>query len=128
MVRSEASAERLEPRREAAVASWVYILRCADGSYYTGCTTNLDERPGQHRAGAFGGYTSTRLPIEVVWCAEFQDLHDAIDFERKVKRWSRAKKESFIEGDWKRLQALASRSRSEAVRGSRRARAERSSP
>ena len=110
------------------VASWAYILRCADGSYYTGCTTNLDERLSQHRSGAFGGYTSTRLPVEVVWCAEFQDLRDAIDFERKVKRWSRAKKESFIEGDWERLRALASRGQSEAVRGSRRARAERSSP
>ncbi|HEX5776297.1 MAG TPA: GIY-YIG nuclease family protein [Caulobacteraceae bacterium] len=110
------------------MASWVYILRCADGSYYTGCTTDLDSRIAQHRARTFGGYTSTRLPIEVAWCAEFQDLHDAIDFERKVKRWSRAKKESFIEGDWERLRALASRSRSEAVRGSRRTRAERSSP
>ena len=128
MVRSARRA-RLEPRSGGLqLASWVYILRCADGSYYTGCTTDLDQRIAQHRAGTFSGYTSTRLPIEIVWCAEFQDLRDAIDFERQVKRWSRAKKEAFIEGDWARLKALASRSQSETARGSRRARAERSSP
>lgn len=112
----------------AAVASWVYILRCADGSYYTGCTTNIGQRLAQHQAGTFSGYTSTRLPVEIVWTGEFQVIHDAIDYERKIKRWSRAKKEALIERDWERLQALASRSRSQAVRGSRRARSERSSP
>lgn len=89
------------------MAAWVYILRCADGSYYTGCTTNLDERLSQHRSGSFGGYTSTRLPVDVAWCAEFQSIHDAIDYERRLKRWSRAKKEAVIAGDWDRLPVLA---------------------
>ena len=91
------------------MAAWVYILKCADGSYYTGCTTNLEQRIGQHKAGTFSGYTSTRLPVEVVWCAEFQDIHDAIDYERKLKRWSRAKKEAVINGVWDDLPALAAR-------------------
>ena len=89
------------------MAAWVYILKCRDGSYYTGCTTSLEQRIGQHKAGTFSGYTSMRLPVEVVWCAEFQDIHDAIDYERKLKRWSRATKEAVIAGDWDRLSNLA---------------------
>ena len=78
--------------------SWVYILRCADGSYYTGCTTNLDQRLGEHQAGETSGYTATRLPVELVYAEEFQAIHDAIDAERRVKGWSRAKKEALIKG------------------------------
>lgn len=97
------------------MACWTYILRCADGSYYVGCTTQLEDRLAKHNAGTFGGYTSTRLPVDPVWCAEFQSIHDAIDMERKLKRWSRAKKEAFIAGDWRRLMALSSRSRAVSV-------------
>ena len=89
------------------MAAWVYILKCRDGSYYTGCTTSLEQRIGQHKAGTFSGYTSMRLPVEVVWCAEFQDIHDAISYERRLKRWTRAKKEAVINGEWDRLPILA---------------------
>ena len=89
------------------MASWVYILECADGSYYTGCTTNLDQRIAQHRAGTFQGYTSSRLPVAVVYIAEFQVIHDAIDWERKVKRWSRSKKQAVIAGRFEDLPALS---------------------
>jgi len=98
------------------MASWVYILKCADGSYYTGCTTYLEQRIAQHQDGTLGGYTSTRLPVDLAWCAEFQVIHEAIAFERTVKRWSRAKKEAFIAGDWGRLRALSSRSVAEAMK------------
>ncbi len=91
-------------------ASWVYILRCADGSYYTGCTTALDERLAQHRSGLRAGYTATRLPVECVYAAEFQTLLDATAWERRLKRWNRAKKEAVIAGAWDRLPGL-SRSR-----------------
>jgi predicted GIY-YIG superfamily endonuclease len=87
--------------------SWVYILRCADGSYYTGCTTNLDQRLGEHQAGETPGYTSTRLPVEMVYAEEFQTIHDAIAAERRIKGWSRAKKEAVIEGRWGDLPALS---------------------
>ncbi|MBI5939868.1 MAG: GIY-YIG nuclease family protein [Caulobacterales bacterium] len=78
--------------------SWVYILECADGSYYTGCTTHIEQRIGQHKAGVIPGYTSTRLPVECVYVAEFQHLYEAIAWERTIKRWSRAKKEALIAG------------------------------
>ena len=58
------------------MASWAYILRCADGSFYTGCTTNLDQRFGQHQAGETDGYTASRLPVEMVWAEEFQHIVD----------------------------------------------------
>ena len=76
--------------------SWVYILQCADGSYSTGCTTNLDQRLGQHQAGETESYTATRLPVEMVWADEFTDIDDAIAAERQIKGWSRAKKEALI--------------------------------
>jgi putative endonuclease len=82
---------------ERTLAAWTYMLRCADGSYYVGCTTDLDGRMGHHVAGTLGGYTSTRRPVEMVWAEEFQTIHDAIDAERRVKGWTRAKKE-----DWRR--------------------------
>ena len=87
--------------------SWVYILRCADGSYYTGCTTNVDQRLGEHQAGETPSYTATRLPVELVYAQEFQSIHDAIDAERQIKRWSRIKKEAVIEGRWDDLPALS---------------------
>jgi len=46
---------------------WVYILRCADGSYYTGHTDNLEQRIGQHNAGAIEGYTHSRRPVTLMW-------------------------------------------------------------
>ena len=89
------------------MAVWVYILRCADDSYYTGLTTDLEQRLGQHHAGTFEGYTSTRLPVECVYVAEFQSMYEAIAWERTVKRWSRAKKAAVIAGAWESLPALA---------------------
>ncbi len=89
------------------MAVWVYILRCADGSYYTGLTTHLEQRVGQHMAGTIGGYTSTRRPVECVYVEEFQSIHDAIDSERRIKRWSRAKKEALINRDYDRLPELS---------------------
>jgi len=97
------------------MAAWTYILRCADSSYYVGCTTNLEQRIAQHHAGTTGGYTASRRPVELVWCGEAQRIHDAIEVEHKLKRWSRAKKEAFIAGEWERLQALSSRSQAEPI-------------
>jgi predicted GIY-YIG superfamily endonuclease len=85
------------------------MLRCRDGSYYVGCTTNLDQRIGEHQAGLQRGYTSARLPVELVWVEAFQHLDDAITAERQVKGWSRGKKEALIAGDWFRVQALSVR-------------------
>ena len=91
------------------MAAWVYILTCADRSYYTGCTTALTERYADHQTGTYPGYTSTRLPVVMSWAGEFPTIDQAIDFERRLKRWSRAKKEAVIRGDWDRLPELSRR-------------------
>jgi len=76
--------------------SWVYILRCADNSFYTGCTTNLEQRIRQHHKGILGNCTSIRRPVELVHVEEFSDVSDAIRRERQIKNRSRAKKEALI--------------------------------
>ena len=91
---------------------WTYILRCADGSYYTGHTDDLEQRFGQHQSGAFPScYTFGKRPLEVVWAETLTTREDAFAAERQITGWSRKKKEALIKGDWPRLQVLASRSR-----------------
>ena len=90
--------------------AWLYILRCSDGSYYVGTTrTSLEIRLAQHNAGAFQGYTVTRRPVELIFSQWFDRIADAIENERKLKKWSRAKKEALIRGDFESLQQLAKR-------------------
>jgi acetate kinase len=84
----------------------VYLLRCADSSYYCGHTDNLDMRMQQHHSGDVG-YTSTRKPVELVWQGEFETREGALAFEQQIKGWSRAKKEALMAGDWARIQTLA---------------------
>ena len=86
---------------------FVYILRCADGSYYTGITNNVERRLGEHEAGHPGSYTYTRRPFQLVYTEHFRYVLDAIAWEKHVKRWSRAKKEALIAGDWEKLPILA---------------------
>ncbi len=86
---------------------WVYILRCADNSYYTGHTDNLEARINKHKAGEFGGYTSTRLPVDLVFSEEFPTRDDALNRERQIKGWSRQKKEALMREDWAEVSRLA---------------------
>jgi predicted GIY-YIG superfamily endonuclease len=79
---------------------FVYILKCADGSYYTGSTADLEMRMAQHQAGYFKGYTSSRLPAKLVWQQDFATEHEAFVCERQVKGWSRTKKEALIRGNF----------------------------
>ena len=88
---------------------WTYMLRCRDGSYYIGHTDHLEYRFGEHQAGEVSGYTATRRPVELVWSAEFSTRVEALEAERQVKGWSRAKKEALIRGDWPAIRRLASR-------------------
>jgi putative endonuclease len=88
------------------VAAWVYILKCADGSYYTGLTTNFEQRMQQHYESRTS-YVAARKPFECVYAAEFQSIRDAIDWERRLKRWSRAKKEAVIAGRFDSLPGLS---------------------
>jgi predicted GIY-YIG superfamily endonuclease len=86
---------------------FAYLLRCNDGSYYAGHTEDLDARMAQHQSGALGGYTAKRLPVELVWSDSFMSRDDAFRVERKLKGWSRAKKEALLTGDWDLIQTLA---------------------
>ena len=79
---------------------WVYILRCSDGSYYTGHSDALEQRLAQHRDGEGSDWTRSRRPVELVWCADAPTREEALAFERRVKNWSRAKKEAMMAGDW----------------------------
>ena len=92
------------------MSAYVYVLRCADGSYYVGSTRDtLEKRIGEHDSGTFGGYTARRRPVELVWHQHFERITDAIAAERQLKGWSRAKKEALIRGDLAAIRELAKR-------------------
>jgi putative endonuclease len=102
------------------VNTYLYILRCADGSYYVGTTAgSLETRFAEHQAGVFGGYTALRRPVELVFHQRFERLDDAAAAERQVKGWRRDKKEALIRSDFVALPSLARRGAT-AVRPSRR--------
>jgi predicted GIY-YIG superfamily endonuclease len=86
---------------------WVYILSCVDGSYYTGHTDNLEKRLTQHQSGEIVGYTSTRLPVRLVFSQEFSTREEALASERQIKGWSHKKKEAMIRSDWAEVSRLA---------------------
>jgi putative endonuclease len=89
------------------LAFWAYILRCADGRYYTGHTDNLEVRIAQHQVGGYCDFTSRRRPVQLVWCQEFPTRIEALEAEHRIKSWSRAKKEALIAGDWAALSYFA---------------------
>jgi len=93
------------------MGAFVYMLRCADDSFYMGSATgdDLGPRIAQHETGAYPGYTSTRRPVRLVWSEHFDRITDAIAVERKIKGWSRTKKEALITGDWAKIGQLAKR-------------------
>ena len=89
---------------------FVYMLRCADGSYYVGSARGeLDRRIAEHNSGQYGGYTAKRGPVTLAWHQEFEDPLDAIAAERQLKGWSRRKKEALIVGDFETIRIAAKR-------------------
>ena len=87
---------------------YVYILKCSDNSYYTGITNNLEKRYNEHKFGKNRNcYTFKKRPLELVFNQEFNDVLQAIYFEKKIKKWTRVKKEALINDDWDMLQILA---------------------
>jgi predicted GIY-YIG superfamily endonuclease len=86
---------------------WLYMLRCADGSYYVGHTDDLEKRVAEHQAAAIPGHTCARRPVSLVYAAEMVTRDEAIQRERQLKGWSRAKKEALVRGDWERVHTLA---------------------
>jgi putative endonuclease len=93
------------------MGAFVYMLRCADKSYYVGSATgdDLTKRVAEHQAGTFPGYTFSRRPVKLVWSEYFERITDAIAAERKIKGWNRAKKGALIEGDWEAVKVFSRR-------------------
>jgi putative endonuclease len=94
--------------------AYVYILKCRDAAYYTGIYRGLDlaVRIAEHNSGHYPkAWTHKRRPVELMWSEHFGRVTDAIAYETQIKRWSRAKKEALIVGNFKKLRDL-SKSRS----------------
>jgi predicted GIY-YIG superfamily endonuclease len=89
------------------MAFWTYMLRCSDGRFYVGHTDDLDRRMAQHHSGGFCDFTARRQPTTLVWSENFQTRIEALAAEKRIKGWSRAKKEALIAGDWARIKQLA---------------------
>jgi putative endonuclease len=92
--------------------AFVYILKCSDGSYYTGLTKQAEPeaRVWEHNNKIYkDAYTSKRLPVQLVYAEYFDLVIDAATVERKIKGWSRAKKEAMMKGDWQAVVELARR-------------------
>jgi putative endonuclease len=93
------------------MSGWAYMLRCSDRSYYVGSTSYEDVQPrvDEHNDAKYFGYTASRRPVVLVWSKRFNDLRDAHDAERRIKGWSRAKKEALIASDSGGLKQLSQR-------------------
>lgn len=86
---------------------YVYILRCADGTYYIGQTEDLEKRMAEHEAGKGSQHTAARLPVKLVYSESFTSRAQAMARESQLKKWSRAKKEALIAGDPTTLRNLS---------------------
>ena len=88
--------------------AYLYILRCADESYYVGITRDsLEKRVAEHQAGTFNGYTALRRPVTLVFHQSFERVEDAVAAERQIKGWRRDKKGALIRGGYAALPPLA---------------------
>ncbi|HWM33377.1 MAG TPA: GIY-YIG nuclease family protein [Pseudolysinimonas sp.] len=87
--------------------SWVYIVECADGSYYVGSTRDIDRRYEQHATGLGSEYTRKRLPITLVFAQEYDRIDDAYAREKQIQGWSRAKRRALIEQNYDSLPSLS---------------------
>ncbi|MBQ3716699.1 MAG: GIY-YIG nuclease family protein [Fibrobacter sp.] len=89
------------------MSSYMYILKCSDGSYYTGSTRDLEKRVMEHNMGMGANYTRKHLPVELVYFEEFQRVDDAYAREKQVQGWTRSKKEALIKGQFGKLTDLS---------------------
>jgi predicted GIY-YIG superfamily endonuclease len=89
------------------MSGWMYILECADGSYYTGSSNNIELRLQQHNAGEGANHTKKRLPVKLVYFEEYQRIDEAFRREKQVQGWGRNKKEALINGKFNDLHVLA---------------------
>lgn len=86
---------------------YTYILKCADDSYYTGSTKDLDRRLEQHQRGEGAKHTASRLPVELVYSEEFERIDEAFYREKQMQNWSRVKKEAIINNQIQELKKMS---------------------
>lgn len=86
---------------------WAYMLHCNGGRLYVGQTDDLERRVAQHEHSAFPGFTRDYAPVRLIWSEEFATRIEALEAERRLKGWSRAKKLALVRGDWAEISALA---------------------
>jgi putative endonuclease len=87
---------------------YVYILKCADNTFYTGLTSDIDRRFHEHLDGKYKeSYTYNRRPLSLEFFAEFTTVQQAITVEKQIKSWSQKKKAALINGDYESLPNLA---------------------
>ena len=89
---------------------YMYILECADKTFYTGSTWLLEQRFWEHQQGKGANYTKTRLPVILVYCEEYDRIDEAFAREKQVQHWSHRKKKALIEGCYDALPSLAKKS------------------
>ena len=83
-------------KMSAAMPHWVYIVRCKDGSLYTGYAKDPNARLARHNSGKGAKYTAGRRPVALVFTQKFRSLSRALKREHEVKQWTRAKKEALV--------------------------------
>jgi putative endonuclease len=93
------------------MTAYTYILRCSDGTFYAGSTWDLDRRMVTHTQGLGSDYTSCRLPVELVWFAEFNRIDEAFGLEKRIQGWNHAKRLAFIEGGFDAVKGWSARER-----------------
>ncbi|MBK7105232.1 MAG: GIY-YIG nuclease family protein [Ignavibacteriae bacterium] len=86
---------------------YMYILKCADGTFYTGSTLNLEKRFSDHQSGKGANYTKRRLPVQLIYFEEYNRIDEAFYREKQIQSWNRKKKEALINGEFEKLPALA---------------------
>jgi putative endonuclease len=87
---------RKQPGMASATEAWVYMLRCRDGSLYTGWTVDLERRLARHRAGTASRYTASRLPVALAYARAMEDRTAARREEARIKRLPRAAKLALV--------------------------------
>lgn len=99
-----------EPQRLIKIymtTAYTYILQCANGQYYVGSTTDIEQRLREHQAGIGANFTRKHLPVKLVYVEDFASIELAFARERQLHGWSRAKKEALIKGELDSLRSLS---------------------
>ena len=86
---------------------FVYILECADGSYYSGSTWDIEKRLWEHQQGLGANHTKKHLPVKLVFCEEYERIDDAFFREKQIQGWSRKKKQALLQERFETLPILA---------------------